>query len=173
MRGEGAIVAVEKDAGRAAEVRDLCRLTGALGVEVRVADAARDDLGGGYDRVLVDPPCSDLGTLASRPDARWRKSAQGIEQMAALGAEIAARGAAALRPGGTLVYSTCTVSLRENESQVERLLASESPPLAADDLSAVHSPLASSRDRRFLQTRPDRDRTDGFFVARLRREDER
>lgn len=173
MRGEGAIVAVEKDAGRAAEVRDLCRLTGALGVEVRVADAARDDLGGGYDRVLVDPPCSDLGTLASRPDARWRKSAQGIERMAALGAEIAARGAAALRPGGTLVYSTCTVSLRENESQVERLLASESPPLAADDLSAVHSPLASSRDRRFLQTRPDRDRTDGFFVARLRREDER
>jgi 16S rRNA (cytosine967-C5)-methyltransferase len=172
MRGEGAIVAVEKDAGRAAEVRDLCRLTGAA-VEVRVADAARDDLGGGYDRVLVDPPCSDLGTLASRPDARWRKSEQGIERMAALGAVIAARGAAALRPGGMLVYSTCTVSRRENEDQVERLLASGSPPLAADDLSAEHPPLASSRDRRFLQTRPDRDRTDGFFVARLRREGER
>jgi 16S rRNA (cytosine967-C5)-methyltransferase len=170
MRGEGEIVAVEQDPGRAGEVRDLCRLVGAAGVDVRVADAARDDLGDGYDRVLVDPPCSDLGTLASRPDARWRKSTRGIERMAALGGEIGSRGAAALRPGGTLVYSTCTVSRRENEDQVERLLASESPPLAADDLSAEHPALASPGDPRFLQTRPDRDRTDGFFVARLRRE---
>ena len=165
--GEG-LVAVERDPGRASELRDLCRLTGAVGVEVREADAARDDLGDGYDRVLVDPPCSDLGTLASRPDARWRKSPEGIERMSALAAEISARGAAALRPGGTLVYSTCTVSRRENEDLIEALLASGTP-LVADDLSSEHPRLASPHDSRFLQTRPDRDRTDGFFVARLHR----
>ncbi|HSJ17509.1 MAG TPA: transcription antitermination factor NusB [Solirubrobacterales bacterium] len=173
MRGAGEIVAVEKDPGRAGEVRDLCRVTGAAGVEVRVADAARDDLGGGYDRVLVDPPCSDLGTLASRPDARWRKSVAGIERMAAVAGEIAFRGAAALRPGGTLVYSTCTVSRRENEDQVGRLLGSGHAPLVADDLSSLHPGLASPHDARVLQTRPDRDRTDGFFVARMRRDDDR
>jgi 16S rRNA (cytosine967-C5)-methyltransferase len=170
MRGDGEIVAVEKDPGRAGEIRDLCRLTGAAGVEVREADAARDDLGGGYDRVLVDPPCSDLGTLASRPDARWRKSPEAVRRLSRLQAEILDRAALALRPGGTLVYSTCTVSRRENEDQIARLLAAGDVPLAADDLSSEHASLASPRDSRFLQTRPDRDRTDGFFVARLRRE---
>ena len=169
MCAGGKVVAVEKDPGRARELRDLCRLAGAAGVEVREADAARDDLGGGYDRVLVDPPCSDLGTLAARPDARWRKSPEGIERLSGLQGEIAERGAAALRPGGTLVYSTCTVSRRENEDQIARLLASASIPLVADDLSSEHAPIVSAHDSRFLQTRPDRDRTDGFFIARLRR----
>jgi len=137
---------------------------------VRHADAARDDLGDGYDRVLVDPPCSDLGTLASRPDARWRKSTQGVDRLSALAAEIASRGSAALRRGGTLVYSTCTVSRRENEDLIEALLGSGSGELAADDLSSEHPQLASVHDSRFIQTRPDRDRTDGFFVARLRKQ---
>ena len=167
--GEG-LVAVEKNPGRAGELRDLCRLTGAAGVDVRHADAARDDLGDGYDRVLVDPPCSDLGTLASRPDARWRKSTQGVDRLSALAAEIASRGSAALRRGGTLVYSTCTVSRRENEDLIEALLGSGSGELAADDLSSEHPQLASVHDSRFIQTRPDRDRTDGFFVARLRKQ---
>jgi 16S rRNA (cytosine967-C5)-methyltransferase len=70
MRDRGEIVAVERDPGRANQLRDLCARLGATCVEVVVGDAARVDLGDGYDRVLVDPPCSDLGTLASRPDAR-------------------------------------------------------------------------------------------------------
>jgi 16S rRNA (cytosine967-C5)-methyltransferase len=166
--GAADVVAVEIDPERARQLVELCRRLGAARVDVRRADAAGDDLGGGYDRVLVDPPCSDLGTLASRPDVRWRKSPETVEGLAGVQAAIARRGAAALRPGGTMVYSTCTISERENEGVVAALLE-ECPELHADDLGSAHPALASTRDARFLQTRPDRDGTDGFFIARLRR----
>ena len=169
LGGGGEVIAIEHDPGRADEIRELCERMGAGNVRVEVADAAADDLGEGYDRVLVDPPCSDLGALASRPDARWRKSAAQVERLAGLQGEILARGAAALRPGGALVYSTCTISARENEGVVAAALERH-PGLIADDLGAEHPRLASARDPRFWQIRPDRDRTTGFFIARLRRE---
>jgi 16S rRNA (cytosine967-C5)-methyltransferase len=168
MGNEGEIVAVELDPGRASELRELCARLGAECVRVIEADAARDDLGDGYDRVLVDPPCSDLGTLASRPDARWRKSPQGIADVARLQGAILGRGAAALAAGGTLVYSTCTISRQENEDRVAGALEGPATGLVADELGSRHRALASPHDPRFLQTRPDRDRTDGFFIARLR-----
>jgi 16S rRNA (cytosine967-C5)-methyltransferase len=135
---------------------------------VLVADAAQVDFGSGYDRVLVDAPCSDLGTLAARPDARWRKGADAVERLAALQRRIIQRAAAALRPRGALVYSTCTISRPENEEQVDALLAASAGRLRADHLGRAFPELASAHDPRFLQTLPDRDRTDGFFIARLR-----
>ena len=116
MGDRGEIVSVEIDARRAGEIESLAERAGARSVELRVADATEADLGEGYDRILLDPPCSDLGTLASRPDARWRKSLADIERLAALQRRLLVRAARALRPGGTLVYSTCTISGRENEA---------------------------------------------------------
>jgi 16S rRNA (cytosine967-C5)-methyltransferase len=166
MANRGEIVSVELDPGRAAALRDTCARLGATCVRVVEADAASADLGGGYDRVLVDPPCSDLGTLASRPDARWRKDPGRIGRLAALQRRILERGAAALAPGGRLVYSTCTISAAESGEIVAAGLAG-SPDLAREDLGGLGG-LAAPGDPGALLIRPDRDRTEGFFVAALR-----
>jgi 16S rRNA (cytosine967-C5)-methyltransferase len=137
-------------------------------VEVRTADAARPQERDGYDRVLVDPPCSDLGTLASRPDARWRKHPEDVERLAGQQREILEAGLEALRPGGTLVYSTCTISPAENEGVVEAVLAARHD-VEADDLRSDLPVWNHPSVPRFAQTLPHRDGTEGFFIARLRR----
>jgi 16S rRNA (cytosine967-C5)-methyltransferase len=168
MRNEGEVVAVERDPGRAAQMRELCERLGASIVRVVEGEAETADVGDGYDRVLVDPPCSDLGTLASRPDARWRKSPELIDRVATVQDAILGPAASKLVPGGALVYSVCTISEREGEDRIAALVAGE-PGIEPVDLGARAPALASRRDPRFLQTRPDRDRTDGFFIARLER----
>jgi 16S rRNA (cytosine967-C5)-methyltransferase len=174
MGDRGEIVSVESDPERAGEVAEQAGRLGLRSVTVVEADAATP-MAPGFDRVLVDAPCTDLGTLASRPDARWRKSPRAIERLAEAQQSILRAAAAALRPGGVLVYSTCTVSRRENEDQIAALLAAaaagEVPCLRLEDLGARAPALASPHDPRCLQLRPDRDCTTGFFVCRLSRDD--
>jgi len=169
MEDRGAVVAVERHPGRAEALARTAARMGAGAVEVRTGDAAAPQEADAYDRVLVDPPCSDLGTLAARPDARWRKEAAQPAALARLQGSILRAGAAAVRPGGTLVYSTCTVSPAENERVVDAFLA-ERPDFAADDLGSSEWSVWQHGSRpMYLQTLPHRDATDGFFVARLRR----
>jgi 16S rRNA (cytosine967-C5)-methyltransferase len=146
MGDRGEVISVESDPERAAEVAEQARRLGLRSVTVVEANAGEAGMAPAFDRVLVDPPCSDLGALASRPDARWRKSPATIERLVAEQARLLQRGLEALRPGGTLVYSTCTISSRENERQ----------------LDAEYS----------IQLRPDRDCTTGFFIGRTRRDDD-
>jgi len=175
MGDRGEVISFESDPERAAEVAAQAERLGARNVTVVEADATAPAMPAGFDRVLADPPCSDLGALASRPDARWRKSPKAIERLADLQAKILANGLRLLRPGGTLVYSTCTISRREGEDQVaaleRRAAAGELPAFAVDDLGALEPGLASTHDPRCLQIRPDRDRTTGFFVCRLLKDD--
>ncbi len=184
MGDRGEVISVESDAERAEEVAAQARRLGLRSVTVIESDAAVSAeagggarLGEGFDRVLLDPPCSDLGALASRPDARWRKSPATIERLVELQARLLRNGLRALRPGGVLVYSTCTVSRRENEDQVAALRAAadagEVPLFTTEDLGARAPGLAAPADPRCLQVRPDRDRTTGFFICRLRRDDAR
>jgi 16S rRNA (cytosine967-C5)-methyltransferase len=169
----GEIISVELDEARAAEIAEQARRLDLHGVSVFEGDVTSLPLPEGFERILLDAPCSDLGTLASRPDARWRKSPRTIERVAAVQEKALVNAAKLLAPGGTLVYSTCTISRRENEDRMAALLeasaAGQVPPLELDDLGALAPELASPHEPRTLQLRPDRDRTTGFFISRLRR----
>lgn len=175
MGDRGETISVELDPARAAEVAEQAQRLGLRSVTVVEADATEGGMAPGFDRVLLDAPCSDLGALASRPDARWRKSPRTIERLTAIQSGLLARAAAALRPGGVLVYATCTISRRENEDRIAALMdasaAGDAPSLAVENLGARAPALSSPHDPRCLLLRPDRDRTTGFFICRLRRDD--
>jgi 16S rRNA (cytosine967-C5)-methyltransferase len=168
MGDSGTVVAVERHRGRADALSRTAARMGVTSVEVRCEDASAAGFDAEFDRVLVDPPCSDLGTLASRPDARWRKSGEQVERLAGVQAAILAAGARALRPGGVLVYSTCTISPAENERVVDAFLAGHDD-FAADDLSRELPVWQHPGVPAYAQTLPHRDGTEGFFIARLRR----
>jgi 16S rRNA (cytosine967-C5)-methyltransferase len=155
MQGRGEVVAVERDRRRAGVLARTAERMHAGIVRVEVADAAQPRAEAPFDRVLVDPPCSGLGTLQARPDLRWRIQEDAIGTLARRQREILDAGASAVRPGGLLVYSTCTISPDENERVIAAFL--ESRPEFVPDGEAQ-------------QTLPHRDRTAGFFIARLRRE---
>jgi 16S rRNA (cytosine967-C5)-methyltransferase len=180
MEGQGEVLAIERNRRRAGALSRTAQRLGAANVRVEIADAAsvRPE-GPVFDRVLVDPPCSGLGTLQARADLRWRVTPESIREMAAQQSRILLAGAGAVRPGGLLVYSTCTISQTENESLIAAFLESQ-PDFSIDDLAAERpryaagsSRAAGDRDNeirgRCLLTLPDRDRTAGFFIARLRR----
>jgi 16S rRNA (cytosine967-C5)-methyltransferase len=167
MEDRGRIVAVERHAGRADALQRTAARMGAACVEVRTADATTP-LDERFDRVLVDPPCSDLGTLAARPDARWRKDPSAVAELAAIQAAILDAGAHAVRPGGVLVYSTCTISPQENEHQVDAFLTRHGDFTVEglpSDLPVWDHPTVP----KVQQSLPHRDGTDGFFITRLRR----
>src|SRR3954451_17386658 len=151
MSGKGQITAIEANSARADELRANCARMHVASVEVIVEDARV--VKGQFDRVMLDAPCSNLGTLARRPDARWRKTPAQINELAQLQSELLDAAAAATKPGGTLVYSVCTISPQEGTGQI-------------DAFSAQH-PQFVERSRR--QTLPHRDGSDGFFIARLER----
>jgi 16S rRNA (cytosine967-C5)-methyltransferase len=169
MEDRGEIVAVERHPGRAAALERTAARLRATSVRVEVGDAAAPRCDGPFQRVLVDPPCSGLGTLQSRPDLRWRARPEAIGQLAELQSRILAAGATALAPGGALVYSVCTISRAEGPEVVDRFLA-EHGDFTAEDL-AEDGPvgLAPARCGPGVQLLPHREGTDGFFIARLRR----
>jgi 16S rRNA (cytosine967-C5)-methyltransferase len=169
MGDRGEIVAVERHPGRAAALeRTASRLgTGIVGVHVGDAAHVRDD--GPFDRVLVDPPCSGLGTLQSRPDLRWRVKAESIGDLAALQARILSAGAAAVAPGGVLVYSVCTISRAEGPEVVERFQAGHEDFEVEALPERLPQALRGVPRGPGVQLLPHRDGTDGFFIARLRR----
>jgi 16S rRNA (cytosine967-C5)-methyltransferase len=146
-----------------------------VNVTIRQLDAAlvQSDLFGSerFDRVLVDAPCSGLGTLRRNPDLRWRVVPEDLPRLAAVQTAILRNARRALRPGGTLVYSTCTITHEENEAVVESLL-SESPPetprlrlVGREEIPAALRPLADEKG--LVRCLPHLHGTDGFFAARF------
>jgi 16S rRNA (cytosine967-C5)-methyltransferase len=136
MEDRGRLVCVERHPGRAAALERMLANQGVTCAEVAVADAL-EFREGGFDRILLDPPCSGLGVLAGRPDARWRRTLAAAEELTVLQRRMLDHARGLLAPGGRLVYSVCTIRRDECEGVVP-----------------------GGR-----QTLPHRDGTDGFYVA--------
>ena len=164
---EGEVVAVERHGGRAKALDENCNRLGATSVTVREEDAGEVD--GQFDRVLLDPPCSDLGTLQARPDVRWKKDEGTVEQLAVEQARLLDAAADRVRPGGILVYSTCTISPDENERQIASFTERRGD-FRVDDLPDPFGRYAHPTADKVAQVLPHRHGTDGFFIARLVRE---
>ena len=150
LRGD--VTAVEVHPGRAR------RLAEEMPPSVRVVNAdVRELEEGDFDRALVDAPCSGLGVLARRPDLRWR-----AQPLPELQLELVRAAAERTKPGGSIVYAVCTLNADENQAVVD------AAGLEIEPLGGEWPQYAHPTRPEFLLTRPDRDRTSGFFIARLR-----
>jgi 16S rRNA (cytosine967-C5)-methyltransferase len=155
MRDSGRIVAVDSLQGRIRLLEENRRRLGITCIEIILADGrefARKHPGG-FDRVLLDAPCSNTGVLARRVEARWRFSETGLREMAALQSELLDAAAEALKEGGTLVYSTCSIEPEENGERIESFLKS-------------HPQFSLDESREFF---PHRGVGDGGYMARLKK----
>jgi 16S rRNA (cytosine967-C5)-methyltransferase len=178
MRNKGTLHALDADAGRLDEARRRARRADAHNVRFRAVPAGDDaeaklgDLAGKADVVLVDAPCSGLGTLRRKPDARWRLAEGDPERFAGIQRTLVARFAALVRPGGRFVYATCSLGRTENDEVAdfaEREVGLRPAPLArllGEDRARA---LGASDGR--LQLYPHRHGTDGFFVAAFEKPD--
>ena len=165
LEGRGRVIAVDTDRERLIRSKKNLERLGLDGVETVEGDVCR----GGWpesDRVLVDAPCSGLGTVRRRPDIKWAVSEEDVtSRLPSLQGKILRAAAQAVKPGGALVYATCSAEPEENEGVVNAFLTErkdfvvEAPPLPA---------VLASPDG-FVRLRPDLHGTDGFFIARLTR----
>ncbi|BCJ30556.1 RsmB/NOP family class I SAM-dependent RNA methyltransferase [Actinocatenispora sera] len=168
----GRLTAVEAAEHRAALVRAA---VAGLPVTVLHADGRavgeRPELpAGGFDRVLLDAPCTGLGALRRRPEARWRRSETDLADLVELQRELLVAACRAVRPGGVLGYVTCSPHLAETREQVRALLADQPVPLSAVDARpALGTDLPQLGDGPTVQLWPHRHGTDAMFLALLRR----
>lgn len=164
----GRIVAVEIQPGRARALREnLVHRLRLPGIEVVIADGRTAPFDQPFDGVLLDAPCTGLGVLRRRADARWRKDPADIPTMAALQSALLDRAAALTRPGGVLVYSVCSLEPEETDRMVASFLE-RAPAFRLED-ARPFLPSGFAAAEPVLRATPHRHGTDGVFAARLRR----
>jgi 16S rRNA (cytosine967-C5)-methyltransferase len=171
------VTALDRSPNRMARLRDnLARLS--LQAETVVADAAEwpGQGGGGFDGILVDAPCASTGTIRRHPDVAWLREEADIAALAALQKRLLQRAVALLKPGGTLVYCTCSLEAEEGELAIAALLDGESgvrrAPIDAGEVAGLTEIVTSEGDLRMLPCHlphhdPRLGGLDGFYAARL------
>lgn len=163
MQNRGHIIACDVNEARLKRAAERLRRAGLHNVETRVLTSETDKWikrhKAGFDRVLIDAPCSGTGTWRRNPDARWRAPDLGLAGLVALQGRILASAARLVKPGGRLVYATCSVLTDENEAQVSAFLAAH---------PGFHLVPQAGGD--FLSLTPAQHGTDGFFAALIQRD---
>ena len=171
MRSQGRIYALDNSEKRLNNLKPRLKRSGLSNLYPQLITNENDikvkRLTGKIDRVLVDAPCSGLGTLRRNPDLKWRQSPQSIEELKRKQAAILASAANLLKPGGRLVYATCSFLPEENQEIVDKFLSTHPRFMqlnCAELLIQQKIPLDTGA---FLQLSPGMHRTDGFFAAAL------
>ena len=172
LQGEGTIHAIDVKEERTALVKESAEAQAATDV-ITTETAELQEVAGRADapqadRVLLDVPCSGLGVLAKRADLRWQRSPEDLDELMALQDDLLDAAAKMVTPGGVLVYSTCTIEPEENEARVEAFL--DRHPDFSVESAADFVPEDVVPENGYLTTLPHRNRTDGAFAARLRRD---
>ena len=169
MGNTGTIFALDKTASRLKKLQQNLDRLQLSNVKILTGDSCGfDELINTADRVLLDAPCSGLGTLHRRADARWQKTPEQIQELAQLQAKLLANTATWVKPGGVLLYATCTVCSIENEEVIAPFLKThpdwqiEQPPT---DFPLAHL----ANDDSWIKVWPHRQQMDGFFMVKLRR----
>ncbi len=182
MRGKGELWALDTDEGRLEEGKRRARRAGVHNLRTRAipageeVEAALAGLAGQCDRVLIDAPCSGLGTLRRKPDARWRLRPEDPARFAALQKQLVTRFARLVRPGGRLLYATCSIGAAENAEVAACAEAIENfrpLPLSATLGEELARALGAGPAGHQVQLLPHRHGTDGFFLASFERASER
>jgi 16S rRNA (cytosine967-C5)-methyltransferase len=176
MNNQGRLYAFDTSTSRLEKLKPRLKRSSLSNVMVYALQSENDikvkRLAGKVDRVLVDSPCSGLGTLRRNPDLKWRQSEQTLVELRETQAKILASAVRLLKVGGQLIYATCSVLPEENQRIVEQFLASN-PNYRLVDLSSraasISPKLAESVTGGMLQLWPHRHQTDGFFAACIER----
>ncbi|MBP7948220.1 MAG: class I SAM-dependent methyltransferase [Verrucomicrobiales bacterium] len=157
MENQGRLLALDVEQAKLGELEERCQRGGATIVETQLLTGkeAASKLPAGADRVLLDVPCSGMGVLRRSPDTKWKLNPKELTRLVALQADILKKYAAMVKPGGTLVYATCSILPEENEAQVAAFLETKAG--------------ASWRLDKEYHLFPDRQNSDGFYAAILQR----
>jgi 16S rRNA (cytosine967-C5)-methyltransferase len=167
MQNRGTVVAVDRYESKLELIRKGCDRLGITNVTFVSADA-RTLEAPQADRVLVDAPCSGLGTIRKKPDIKWKREPEDLVKLAALQRELLDNAAVLVKPGGVLVYSTCTTEPEENQAQVESFLKRH-PEFIPEDAGAF-VPKAVVDAAGAVETLPHRHHIDGSYAARFRKQ---
>ncbi|HEY9278921.1 MAG TPA: RsmB/NOP family class I SAM-dependent RNA methyltransferase, partial [Eoetvoesiella sp.] len=174
MRSTGRLYAFDVSAARLARAKPRFARSGLSNIVPVVISADNDQrvkrLRGKAHRVLIDAPCSGLGTLRRNPDLKWRQHPESLLELVQVQARILAQASRCVAPGGRLVYATCSILPEENEQQIDAFLA-ENPDFKLLDASKIVLDRCENLtlEGPYLSMRPDRHGTDGFFAAVLER----
>ncbi len=168
MQGKGRIHAFDSSAQRLARLGPRAQRAGVGIIQPRVLKptTSLSDLAGAADAILIDAPCSGSGVLRRNPELRLRSVS--LDKLAAVQSKLLESAAPLLRPGGVMVYATCSLANQENEGVVYAFLASH-PDFGIDDAATVLRSQGVPYESQLLKLLPHRHGTDGFFAARLRR----
>ena len=170
--GKSEILAADVSAPRLRMLREVVSRTGAQGIRTALHDLSRAPLppsAGAFDKVLVDAPCTGMGVIRRNPDAKWRFRADGPRRMARVQAAILRNAWNAVKPGGLLLYCTCSPLNEEDEEVVGAFLAEHPGATLAARPDGWPGPADAATAEGFLRLYPHRHGTDAFFAALLRK----